>query len=115
MSVAPPQFDDTGNLTIGTVAGQIKKVIRSPPIKKDDTSTYHIFLDNQEITLTAAQMFKGPGRFCTLYFDTFKRYLMVNKNDWPKFAEYILQNAFHVLLLSVSFNDLNALQYKNPD
>jgi len=89
LSVAPPQFDDTGNLTIGTVAGQIKKVICSPPIKKDDTSTYHIFLDNQEITLTAAQMFKGPGRFCTLYFDTFKRYLMVNKNDWPKFAEYI--------------------------
>lgn len=84
----PFEGEETGT-TLKVVTDQIQKVIRSPPIKKGDTSTYHIFLDGREITLTAAQLHQGPGRFSTLYFDAFQKFLYVKKETWPRFAEYI--------------------------
>jgi hypothetical protein len=84
----PFEGEETG-ITLKVVTDQIQKVIRSPPIKKGDTSTYHIFLDGREITMTAAQLHQGPGRFSTLYFDAFQKFLFAKKDDWPKFAEFI--------------------------
>jgi hypothetical protein len=86
-------FNSSGPTTLEHVVNGLQRVVKSPPIKNGDTSTYHIFIHDKEITLSTAQLAKGSGRFTTLYYDAFGKMIFLQKEDWPKFAEYIAEVA----------------------
>jgi hypothetical protein len=67
----------------------IDKVVKSPSIKNGETGVYHIFVNGADIAINSAQLTKGPGRFRTLYFDTFGKLPYIAKEEWPVFVEYI--------------------------
>ncbi|APH38216.1 hypothetical protein [Methanohalophilus halophilus] len=83
-------FSEPSKHTLRVIIDNIQKVIKTPPIKPDDTWTYHIHIEGKVLILTGAQLSKGPGRFKTLYLDNFGKYLHIQKtDDWYKFVEYI--------------------------
>ncbi|MDK2832993.1 MAG: hypothetical protein PWP63_80 [Methanolobus sp.] len=89
MNTNPFSSEQRANITLETICNQIDKVVKSPTIKNGETGIYHIFIANADISINTSQLTQGPGRFRTLYFDTFGKLPYIPKESWPVFVEYI--------------------------
>lgn len=91
-------FDKSGaDLNLRTVVDMLGEIINTPPLKTGDSGVYYIKIKNGDTTktiaLSAAQLLKGPGTFCTSFFVAFKKILFATVDDWPTFVKYIAANA----------------------
>ena len=88
----PFQKEDM-SVNMKIVVDMIEKVVKTPPLKTGDTGRFHIYLrdgaSTQTIVLTSAQLFGGPGKFSTLFFDVFGQILFATKKEWPDFLKYV--------------------------
>jgi len=89
MNPPNPFLDNNDTPTLTRVCDTIDKVVKSPSIKNGETGMYHIFISGVDISLSSAQLTQGYGRFKTLYFDVFGKFLYIQKEEWPIFVEYL--------------------------
>jgi len=85
----PFSQESKASTTLESIVDMIERVVKSPSIKNGETGVYHIFLNGADIAVNSAHMTRGPGRFRTLYFDTFGKLPYIAKEEWPVFVEYI--------------------------
>lgn len=92
-----PFSKEDQSVNMGIIVDMIENIVKTPPLKMGDTGKYHIYLkdrnNTKSIVLSAAQLLEGPGKFSTLFFDTFGDILYATKKEWPTFVKYVATQA----------------------